>query len=348
MITIHKNAKVMIWGSTPEVRTGGAEMLNMLAAYLKSLGVNAKMFNWNINAGYVQGDYYKALYDINCGTWEEIEDTETTVIVLPDVMIEYFVDEKDENTVNALSFAKRYQHAQIIVWWMSTGCDFSCIRRRTLAGILKSFKHILHAYEPSLVRKDLEFYGIDEFVPLQHGTNPIYYNYVPKHSKSNTIFYNGCKHSTRDYVEHEIMPRINSLRPDILFETVNFDNGTNSYKSKEELCDIYDRCKVYIDFCEFVGRELMPREACLRDCIVILGKEGNAELSIDYPLKPEYKVNKNDQTAICNLIIDCIDNYDTRIHDFSFFKNKCLLEPKKWKWEVYNIFGPAIKKPFDE
>ena len=44
MIKITKDSRLMIWGASKEVRSGGAEILNKLAAYLKSLGVNAKIF----------------------------------------------------------------------------------------------------------------------------------------------------------------------------------------------------------------------------------------------------------------------------------------------------------------
>lgn len=349
MITITEKSKIMIWGPSSYVRTGGAEMLNMLAAYLKSLGVNARMFNWCMPGEYEQGEYYKLLYDINCGTWKEVVDTPDTVVVLPDTMIEYFEDETNLHSVNVIEFSKRFQHAQVLVWWMSSGFDFSgYINRRIVMDTLKSYKHILHAYEPTIMRNDLEYYGINEVVPLQHGTNPLYYNYPVKYQKTNTVFYNGYKGLNRMYIENEIIPKVHAKRPDIMFETVNGDNGIGSYKSKSDMCDIYDKTKVYIDFCGFAGRELMPREACIRDCILILGNEGTAALGEDYPIQKEYKVDKNDSDAICDLIIDCIDNYDKRISDFIFFKNKCMYEPHKWKWEIYNIFGPAIKKPFDE
>ena len=107
----------------------------------------------------------------------------------------------------------------------------------------------------------------------------------------------------------------------------------------------YDKAMIYLDFSGFEGREMMPREACLRDCVLFLGNEGNAETFDDYPIDDYYKINRYDDISIlCNKIRDVLNNYDSHIQNFEFFKNKCLYEPMKWEWETTQLFGKLFKK----
>ena len=118
------------------------------------------------------------------------------------------------------------------------------------------------------------------------------------------------------------------------------------YISKEELCDrFYDKSMVYIDFSEFEGRELMPREACLRNCVVFLGNEGDAETFDDYPLDDYYKLNRYDNLQeVAAKIYDALDNYEKHLDNQWFFRNKCECEPLKWEWETTQLFGKLFKK----
>ena len=43
MFKLTEKSKIYIWGPTPEVFSGGAEVINMLAAFLKSKGINANL-----------------------------------------------------------------------------------------------------------------------------------------------------------------------------------------------------------------------------------------------------------------------------------------------------------------
>ncbi len=111
------------------------------------------------------------------------------------------------------------------------------------------------------------------------------------------------------------------------------------------MVNLYDRAKVYVDFYEFEGREMCPREAAVRDCILLLNNEGNAATFDDYPIPDWYKVRKysdDDIKTICLKIQECLKNYDTRINDFSFFKRKCLFEPLQFRLAVQMIFGEMI------
>lgn len=208
---------------------------------------------------------------------------------------------------------------------------------------IKRLKNILHLCESHTVLQDLEYYGIHDVAYLQHGVYKCFYEPVKDDVKESHVFY-GLKQDNRDYVENNIIPIIKTLRPDIIFDTIH---PGDLFRNKHGLRDMYDKCKVYIDFTAFTGREMMPREAALRDCILILSDMNVAGTYFDYPVPQKYKMDITDPYKICKCIIDCIDNYKDRISDFKFFKNKCMFEPEMFKAELYSIFGPAIKKPFN-
>ena len=42
MFKLTEKSKIYIWGTSPDVFAGGAEVINMLAAHLKERGVDAK------------------------------------------------------------------------------------------------------------------------------------------------------------------------------------------------------------------------------------------------------------------------------------------------------------------
>ncbi len=336
MIKITPESKLLIWGCSKEVRSGGAEVLNLLAATLKKLGVNAKMFNWNMWM-YEQPEYYRNLYDVNCGSWEEIKDDENIIVLLPEMMLEDPVH---------IPFFTNFKNVQYIFWWLSSSFDYNEMdiknSKRLLMNKLKALENrSVNAYENEMCSRDLFYYGLNNRIRLQHGINDLYYNSPKLAEKQNIVMYNSMKTETKTYVEEVLLP----IMPDIKFEAIRY-LGPDRYRTKEDMCRLYDSCKVYIDFCEFEGRELMPREAAVRDCILILGNDGCAQTFDDYPIPQEYKINRYTEQPdkVADIIRKSLLNYDNEIQKFTFFKHKCLCEPLLWMNNVYTLFGNMIPK----
>ena len=336
MFKLTEKSKIYIWGTSPGVFASGAEVINMLAAHLKERGVDAKMFNWDMEM-YYQPDYYKARYDVNCASWTEIRNEEDYVIILPEVMI--------ENPNNLNWFIHGLDKVQFIIWWLGTGfmynnLSFKTSKRKIMAGLNLMKNRSLNLCESELAMRDLLYHGLENRMLFQHGTNKVFYEYPVTSTKQRAVMYNGCKQGTPEFVE-----RLKPYMPDVEFLEVNPMNW-GEYISKEKLCDrFYDKSMVYIDFSEFEGRELMPREACLRNCVVFLGNEGNAETFDDYPLDDYYKLNRYDNLEeVAAKIYDALDNYEKHLDNQCFFRNKCECEPMKWEWETTQLFGKLFKK----
>ena len=335
MFKLTEKSKIYIWGTSPDVFAGGAEVINMLAAHLKERGVDAKMFNWGMEM-YYQPDYFKARYDVNCASWTEIRNEEDYVIILPEVMI--------ENPNNLSWFIHGLDKVQFIIWWLSTSfmynnLSFKTSKRKMMAGLSLMKNRSLNLCESELAMRDLLYHGLENRMLFQHGTNKVFYEYPVTSTKQRAVMYNGCKQGTPEFVE-----RLKPYMPDVEFLEVKPTNW-GEYISKEELCDrFYDKSMVYIDFSEFEGRELMPREACLRNCVVFLGNEGNAETFDDYPLDDYYKLNRYDNLEeVAAKIYDALDNYEKHLDNQWFFRNKCECEPMKWEWETTQLFGKLFK-----
>jgi hypothetical protein len=335
MFKLTEKSKIYIWGPTPEVFSGGAEVINMLAAFLKSKGINAKMFSWDMPE-YYQPDFFRERYDVNCASWTEIQNEEDYVIILPECMI--------ENPENLNYFIHGLDKVQFIIWWLSSAPTYSDLsyktsKRKTMAALRLMKDRTLHLCESEITMRDLSYHGITHRITFQHGTNKAFVEHHVTSTKQRAVMYNGLKPGTPEFVD-----RLKPYMPDVTFLEVKPANW-GEYISKEELCDrFYDKSMVYIDFSGFEGRELMPREACLRNCVVFLGNEGTAETFDDYPLDDYYKLNRYDNLEeVASKIYNALDNYEKHLENQWFFRNKCECEPMKWEWVTTQLFGKLYK-----
>lgn len=60
----------------------------------------------------------------------------------------------------------------------------------------------------------------------------------------------------------------------------------------QQIIKILDESMVYIDFGNHPGKDRIPREAALRNCIVMTNKSGSAANDIDIPIPAEYKFSE--------------------------------------------------------
>lgn len=337
MIRIGKESRIYIYNIRNQ-RAGGIEVLYMLAAYLKRRGARCKVFD--TSGMFPKDEYYSSLYDYDvCDGQAEIDLTSPdTVIVLPEVLLSF--------ESNVLWMIRDSGRAQIVVWWLSSNIsripdenvNSSRYDKRQILQMLKETEgRILHMCESELAYRDLGYYGNENRVLLQHGTNRAFYELPARVERKNLVLYNAYKAETAEYVKNVLAP----AAPDLQFVEVG-PLADGRFRDKREMCDLYDSCKCYVDFCTFVGRELMPREACLRGCLLVLNNAGNAATFEDYPIPRRYKVDRwapPERTA--ELIRGCLADYDRLLDDFTFFKSKLLMEPEMFRTEADRVFMNA-------
>lgn len=324
---IYQNCPIYIWSAPPENLRGGPEVLYLLCDRLRKNGRNAKMFGFS---DYSINPVFSKIYDSEMCSFKEVNNATNCVIIVPEILIQ-------DDTFNdkIFDFAKKNT---LVIWYLSS--EFTGVLNTTWGQIIEKIRldnyqnNIYHCCESRFIFNLLGTYGINKnkFM-LQHGTNDDIIKTPKTQKKEDLVFYNGYKTETREFVENIIMPKL----PNVGFLGLLPENG---YKTKTEICEMLDKCKVYIDVCGFGGRELMPREAALRDCILLLEDYRCASVYEDYPISNSYKLSLPlDSDEIAKKIIHNISYYEENIKDMAIMKNKCLMENNNFENQLRILFG---------
>ena len=344
MIQITKNTKVYIWANTKQALGGGSEVLNMLAATLKKFGGKAWLFNYAYNQYFIRNKYFSNLYDVDTIGADYIEDSEDNVFVLPEMLVDNF--EIFE------MFKTRFKKSKFMIWWLGTGRqnfapESTSLSFANIFNYLRQYNdRMMHLCESECALKNIKHYSPGApILKFQHGINNQFFSVPKKCEKENIVLYNAIKGKTRWYVENYLIPNA----PDIKFRHIDFIDEEH-HKTKEQMCEIYDKAKVYVDFCEFDGREMCPREAAYRKCILYVDNDTNAATFEDYPIPNYYKLDKfqDDPNDILDKIRKSLENYDDELNNFQFFRNKVKSEPIYFFFNVINLFGPMLDEKLIE
>lgn len=323
------NNKVYIWAAGPDNLRGGPEVLCLLCHALRSNGIDAKMFNLAYGINCVPAEFLN-----NYNLWvatasnEEVLNANDAVIVLPELLIQ-----QEDNGLRGL--LDTFRENKIFIWFLST--HFTGIIDTTWYNIfctLRLYKNITYLCENRLAWDLLEFHGVREnkFM-LQHSTHETFKSLPTTTERKNRVLYNGYKERTRDIVNNIIVPNLSNE-----IEVVGLLPGTRL--NKQEMCELMDSAKCYVDFCGFCGREMVPREATLRGCVLLLGNEGCASYFEDYPIPSWYKISDiTNADSIVPKIELIVNNYDKHIESMKYMKQRCLGEKELFNWEVKNIFN---------
>lgn len=114
-----------------------------------------------------------------------------------------------------------------------------------------------------------------------------------------------------------------------------------------ELIDILDNTMLYIDFCDFAGKDRMPREAVVRGCCIITGKRGAAGIAQgDFFIPEPYRFDDKPESipAIVKQIKYIFSNYNTCIEDFEQFKERVGMEKAYFKIQIHSLLDYLCKK----
>lgn len=105
-------------------------------------------------------------------------------------------------------------------------------------------------------------------------------------------------------------------------------------KNKNQTTELFSRAKIYIDFGWHQGRDRMPREAALYDCIVVTNRLGAANNDIDCPIKEEYKLDMNNIAGVTSCLRKYLKEYETRVLDFIPYKDWIKSQEQQFFEEV--------------
>lgn len=149
-------------------------------------------------------------------------------------------------------------------------------------------------------------------------------------AKKNIVAYNPRK-------GFEVTEQLIKLAPDIDWRPI--ENMTPA-----QVQQLLAQAKIYIDFGNFPGRERLPREAALSNCVVITGRRGAAANDIDINIPAEFKFDERTSNvqAVVKKIREVFYNFNAALSAQSAFRMKELNAQKNFAAQVAAVFG--IKK----
>lgn len=319
--------------------TGGVELLHQLVDEINNHGGDAYIVYSRVGA-VIQSDYRK--YNIKLA--DKVEDNPHNVVIL--------------NETADLMRVFDIKYARIVLWWLSVDNFFIYYRKKiSLFDLLRFDKKIfreeffrrlkrfflrktfslkvlrnhprivLNAYQSEYAK---EFLIRNKFTTLFSLTDYINVEYLGNgdlYKKEDWIAYNPKK-------GYEFTKRLISEAPDLNWRPIM---GLD----RDGVIDILKRCKLYIDFGNHPGKDRLPREAAVCNCIIITGIRGAGYYYNDIPIPECYKINqyKVDINSVISKLKELIYSYDNCINDFQNYRDKIKNEKRSFKEEVQMLLN---------
>lgn len=349
--------------------SGGPELSHQLVDYLRNKGVDASIVyvtNPDEGCKEVPGSSIPKPYQkYNIAVDPAVEDISENVVIIPEAF---------------LLAVPHYPHAQVCVWWMSVDVAIrwdnnfedsyqleqdkkkrrqllryaindklkdtflwriKCLlsghayikpvknfaNRYSLSRLKIEDYRLYHFYQAVYIQQFLYQHKFDRLVRLTDYINPEIINNVDtSRKKENIILYNPEKGI-------EYTRKLMTLMPGYKFVALK---GF----TREQLNELFDRAKLYIDFGPFPGKDRLPREAAIHNCCVITGRFGASGYFEDVPIFGKYKFDMRnpDYTLIKNKIDDIFANYDACNKDFDYLRETIRHEQENFYREIDRIF----------
>ena len=321
--------------------TGGVELAHQLVDYLRNKNLEAYIVYVAKGDKVISNDQsITANYSkYNLRSTDVIEDSSDNILVLPEIYFEFILN---------------YKEIKIACWWMSV--DFRYTRttfsemfkfkksakakwglvKAYLKGYYRNFRNddnllkkesarIIHLYQSHYAQYFLYSKGFSRLLPLSDYINLELVGNVDA-PKKDIVLYNPAK-------GYEFTKKIMEAMPNVKFVALK---GLN----REQLRELLETSKLYIDFGHFSGKDRLPREAVSNGCCIITGRLGASFFFEDVPLEDEYKFDVNIQNipAIVSEIRYILNNYEKCKSDFDFYRHRIMKEQEVFYNEIEEIF----------
>jgi hypothetical protein len=306
--------------------TGGPELLHQLAYKMKVKGKNVVMFYYPANYPNPVHENYQ---EYGISFVREIEDSPDNVVIVPETQTNLF---------------ENFNKIKKGIWWLSVDnyyLSMSGIKGRLNRFLLKKlgsqnylfFNKKLKITDFHLVQSEyaselLRTFGITNTYFL---TDYLHQSFLRVNTdlskKENIVAYNPKKgiKFTKELIQSA---------PDIIF--VPIENMT-----REQVVQLLQKAKVYIDFGFHPGKDRIPREAACLGCCVITNKRGAAAYFKDIPIPLDFKFEEsvNNLSKISAKIHDCFSLYGQNLSKFDNYRAHIADQEKYFDSEVLDIFG---------
>ena len=318
--------------------TGGVELSHQLVDELVGRGQEAYVvyvYKGRLAPGTEVPDVYRK-YRVPVS--DTVEDSPDNMLVLPEIFFDLI-----------------YQFTRIRIgcWWMSVdnhytnACLWDMIRfvprwkdrvrqlyrfirgeryRNSRVAMRRQNVRLIHLYQSVYAQQHLYRAGFETVLPLSDYIHPDLFasSRVPK---EDLILYNPKK--GRRYVE-----KLRKRLPDCTFIPLK------GY-TREQLNELFDRAKLYVDFGPFPGKDRIPREAVLHDCCLITGRFGASVYYEDVPIPGRYKFSMKGRipwNEITCLVRRVFTEYGDCCRDFDLMRERIRSEHSSFRQEVSELF----------
>lgn len=317
--------------------TGGPEALHQLCYCLRDLGYNAEMYYYGYKKQLNQSPLCTCYAHYGNPFSTTYIDSEENICIVPETVTKEFW---------------KIKKGIKVLWWLSVDNYKNAInsthghilKNKYLQSVLHKIKYFEHRlYDPT--KNDIAFHLVQsEYAKSYcHSLNipAIKIHYVSdylndsyllrarenkKIPKENRVLFNPKK-------GYEFTKLLINEAPEIEWTPlINL--------SYDEVVDLMQRSKVYIDFGNHPGKDRLPREAAVNGCCIITGKRGSAayQEDVDIPAGFKFEDRKELTREIIQTIHQIFDSYEEISPQFDKYREEIFRGPQKFEADVRSSF----------
>ena len=309
--------------------SGGPEVLHQLGDSLNRYGRRAWMVYHPFNKLHETPDAYRR-YNVSPVRLDQVEPG--SIVVLPEV---------------SASLIDRFPTAQVYFWWLSVDRFFDQAAYTPPLGILGARLLVKiqlgtlrrrvagHLYQSEYAR---EFLEAESFGPAARLGDFLADEYVQAATRSrqgpreNILVYNPAKGRQRTKAILRALAKSGRPMP----QAVPLEGMT-----RDGVCELLKRAKVYMDFGGHPGKDRIPREAVALGACVLVNRRGSAANAVDVPISGDFKIDDRqrgfEKLAVekIHMLMDDFEQLAPRLDDY---RQSIALEPAGFLDDVNSAF----------
>ena len=302
----------------PPKKSGGPENIYQACRILADNGHAAYVMHTDASTNAIPG-----LEKYNVKIVSAMPDAEDTLIVIPEGV--------------ALDAVKSIKKSRRALWWLSVDTFMLVndidLSKMSVASLLASERIDFNFVQSRYAEDFCHSMGVKDVRQLPDTISDEFFAPASRCRRADVVLYNPLKERSVTQLAASLMPHLKFI-PLHGFST-------------EQMASLMDVSKVYLDLGGHPGRDRIPREACLRDMVVITSRNGSAWNNVDVAIPSRWKVECGyfNVPEICSKVQLGIDTYDESLKDFMPWKKTIIEDRDKFKSRVAACFEDLLEKP---
>ena len=250
------------------VTTGGPEALHQLASAVAGHGFEVVFWDPDeVRGSSTAANSYKEYRP----RWTSVSPQHGDIIVIPEVY---------GNLI-----PRFYLECRIVFWWLSVD-NFIGADNISIDVLKHSFPNLVHCYQSEYARDFLQASGISGALPLSDYINDDLVRRAA-HTSNESSLTNSMLIAVNPAKGFERTSKVlDSMKAENVIRLENM--------SRSEVANSLLRAEIYLDLGNHPGKDRIPREAALLNCVVVTNTRGSAGNQVDIPIEQEvFKFDDN-------------------------------------------------------